>query len=159
MSAEKRLEELGFELPPAPKAVGVYRTSLIVGQLCFTSGHVPLLPDGQLLTGCVGRDVDEQQGYQAARQCGLTILATLKRDVGLDRVQRVVKVFGLVNCTADFQGHPSVINGCSELFKEVFGDEAGIGTRSAVGANSLPLNVTAEIEAIFELGPENQQPA
>jgi len=155
MSADKRLEELGYELPPAPKAVGVYRPAMNVGKLCYTSGHVPLKSDGTMIQGCVGRDADEQAGYEAARQVGLTILATLKQHLGsLDRIQRVVKIFGMVCCSDDFQGHPGVINGCSELMKEVFGDEAGVGTRSAVGMNSLPLGVMVEIEAVFELNEE-----
>ncbi len=152
MSADEKLAELGYELPPAPKAVGVYRPAIVVGNLCHTSGHVPLLPDGSLITGCVGRDADEAAGYNAAKQAGLTILATLKNHFkSLDRIQRVIKIFGLVNCTDDFTGQPGVMNGCSELMKEVFGDENGIGARSAVGTNSLPLGVMVEIEAIFEI--------
>ncbi len=152
MSIEKRLEELGLELPPAPKAVGVYLLSVMVGNLCMTSGHVPLHSDGTLITGCVGKDLDQQAGYDAAKQVGLTILATLKRDLGsLDRIKRVVKIFGMVWCTDDFDQHPAVINGCSELYRDVFGEQAGVGARSAVGMNSLPLGVTIEIEGIFEI--------
>ena len=152
MSIEKRLEELGLELPPAPKAVGVYKPSIIVGNLCMTSGHVPLNSDGTMTTGCVGSELNQQQGYDAAKQTGLTILATLKKDLGsLDRVKRVVKIFGMVWCTADFTQHPAVINGCSELYRDVFGDDIGVGARSAVGMNSLPLGVTVEIEGVFEL--------
>ena len=152
MSADGKIEELGLELPPAPKAVGVYKPVLIVDGLCYTSGHVPLNPDGSMITGCVGQDADQEAGYAAARQVGLTILASLKSHLGsLDRIERVVKLFGLVNCTSEFQGHPAVINGCSELMAEVFGPDQGVGTRSAVGANSLPLGVMVEIEGIFEL--------
>jgi len=152
MSAEQRLAKMNVTLPPAPKAVGVYQPAVTVGNLCYTSGHVPLLPDGSMIKGCVGRDADQQAGYDAARQAGLTILATLKQHLGsLDRVKRVVKIFGMVCCSDDFEGHPAVINGCSELMKEVFGDEAGVGARSAVGMNSLPLGIMVEIEAIFEL--------
>lgn len=152
MNADKKLLELGYELPPAPKAVGVYKPALVIGNLCYTSGHVPFLPDGNLIKGCVGRDADETAGYNAAKQAGLTILATLKSHFGsLDRIKQVVKIFGLVNCSDDFTGQPAVMNGCSELFKAVFGEEAGIGTRSAVGTNSLPLGVMVEIEAIFEI--------
>ncbi len=105
-----------------------------------------------MITGCVGRELDQQAGYNAARQTGLTILATLKRDLGsLDRIVRVVKLFGMVWCTDDFTQHPAVINGCSELYRDVFGEEAGVGARSAVGMNSLPLGVTVEIEGIFEI--------
>lgn len=152
MNIEKRLEELGLELPPAPKPAGVYKLAVTVGNLCMTSGHVPLNNDGSLITGCVGRDLDLQAGYDAAKQTGLTILATLKRDLGdLDRIKRVVKLFGMVWCTDDFTQHPGVINGCSELYRDVFGEDNGVGARSAVGMVSLPLGVTVEIEGIFEL--------
>ncbi|MCH2178278.1 MAG: RidA family protein [Mariniblastus sp.] len=152
MSADKRLKELGYVLPPAPKAVGVYKPAMNVGNLCYTSGHVPLKGDGTMIKGCVGRDADEQEGYQAAKQVGLTLLATLQQHLGsLDRIKSVVKIFGMVACTEDFCGHPTVINGCSELMKEVFGDDSGVGTRSAVGMTSLPLGVMVEIEAVFEL--------
>ena len=152
MDAEQRLQELGYELPTPPNAVGVYRPSIVSGNLCFTSGHLPLLADGQLMLGCVGKDVDEETGYLAARQAGLAILATIKKEFGtLNRIHRVIKTFGFVNCTDKFTGQPKVMNGCSELFKAVFGNENGIGARSAVGTNSLPLGITVEIEAIFEL--------
>jgi len=152
MGVDKRLEELGLELPPASKAVGVYLPSVIVGNLCMTSGHVPLNSDGTMIKGCVGKDLDQQAGYDAAKQTGLTILATLKQDLGsLDRVKRVVKILGMVWCTSDFDQLPAVINGCSELYRDVFGEQAGVGARSAVGMNALPLGVTVEIEGIFEL--------
>jgi enamine deaminase RidA (YjgF/YER057c/UK114 family) len=150
--AEERLAELHLELPPAPKPAGVYKPLVIVGQLAFVSGHGPLKADGSLITGRVGADLDLAGGKAAARHVGLAILATLRAELGtLDRVRRVVKVLGMVNCAADFQEHPAVINGCSELFAEVFGPEAGIGSRSAVGVGSLPRNIAVEIEAIFEL--------
>jgi enamine deaminase RidA (YjgF/YER057c/UK114 family) len=152
MSAEQRLQELGFELPPAPKAVGVYLPALTVGTLCYTSGHLPMKPDGSLFTGCVGKDVDQQIGFDAAQQAGLTLLATLREHLGsLDRIKRVIKLFGMVNSADDFTQQPAVINGCSELMSKVFGAEAGVGTRSAIGVNSLPLGVVVEIEGIFEL--------
>ena len=154
MSFDARIEELNLELPPAPKAVGVYKPALTIGNLCYTSGHVPLLPDGDMIKGCVGRDADQDAGYAAARQCGLAILATLREHLGsLNKVKRVVKVFGFVNCTADFVGQPAVLNGCSELMKDIFGEDAGVGTRSAVGTNALPLGIMVEIEAIFEVEP------
>jgi hypothetical protein len=104
------------------------------------------------MTGRVGSDLDLAAGKAAARQTGLTILATLRRVLGsLNRVERVVKTFGMVNCTAEFREHPQVINGCSELFAEIWGSEKGIGARSAVGTNSLPSNITVEIEVIFLL--------
>lgn len=152
MSAEKKLVELGIQLPPAPKPAGVYKPVLVVGNLCYFSGHGPLRNDGTLITGRVGADVDLQGGYDAARQTGLTILASLKVGLGsLDRVKRVVKLLGMVNCTNDFDKHPAVINGCSELFKQIFGDDHGVGTRSAVGMGSLPGNITVEIEGVLEI--------
>ena len=153
MSADQKLQELGFELPPAPSAVGVYKPALTIGNLCYTSGHLPIMPDNSLLKGCVGKDVDQQAGYEAARQAGLTLLATLKSHLGsLDKVKRVVKLFGMVYCTDDFTQQPAVINGCSELMTQVFGEDVGIGTRSAVGVAALPMGVIVEIEGIFEIG-------
>jgi enamine deaminase RidA (YjgF/YER057c/UK114 family) len=151
-SPQSRFEALGLALPPAPKPVGVYIPSLVVGPHVYVSGHGPLLPDGTLMRGRVGRDLDADGGKLAARQVGLTILATLIASLGgLDRVRRVVKVLGMVNCTGDFEKHPFVINGCSELFAEVWGRDLGIGVRSAVGMGSLPDDIPVEIEAIFEL--------
>ncbi|HUT11559.1 MAG TPA: RidA family protein [Thermoguttaceae bacterium] len=152
MSPETKLTELGLELPPAPDPKGVYRPLVVVGNLAYTAGHLPVMPDGSLVTGRIGAELDRQAGYDAARQTGLAILATLRKELGsLDRVRRVVKVLGMVNCTPDFDQQPAVINGCSELFAEVFGPEAGVGARSAVGVASLPLGVPVEIEAIFEI--------
>ena len=152
MTPEEALKNLDVELPPAPKPAGVYVPMLIDGNLAYVSGHGPLLPDGSMLTGRVGSQVSQQEGYEAARQVGLTILATLRANLGsLDRVRRVVKVLGMVNAAADFTEHPSVINGCSELFAEVFGRENGIGVRSAVGMGSLPGNITVEVEALFQI--------
>ena len=152
MSAEKRISELKLELPPAPKPVAVYKPLVIVGNLAYVSGHGPLKSDNTLITGRVGADMDLNSGKAAARQTGLAILATLREHLGtLDRVVRVVKVLGMVNCTPDFKEHPSVINGCSELFADVFGKENGIGARSAVGMGSLPGNIAVEIEGIFEI--------
>jgi len=152
MSADQRLDELGFELPPPPSSVGVYKPALTIGNICYTSGHLPILPDGSLLKGCVGKDVDQQAGYDAARQAGLTLLVTLKSHLGsLEKVKRVIKLFGMVYCTDDFIQQPAVVNGCSELMAKVFGEDAGVGTRSAVGVAALPLGVIVEIEGIFEL--------
>ena len=152
MSADDRLKELGFELPPAPKAVGVYKPAVTVGNVVYTSCHLPLMPDGTLLKGCVGRDVDQQAGYEAAQQAALNLFATLKSHVGsLDKVERVVKLFGMVYSADDFIQHPGVINGCSELFVKVFGEEKGAGSRSAFGVAALPLGAIVEIEGIFEL--------
>jgi enamine deaminase RidA (YjgF/YER057c/UK114 family) len=152
MTAEARLKELGFELPPAPKPAGLYKPAVTAGTVCYVSGHGPLKPDGTLITGRVGADLDQQDGYNAARQTGLAILATLRSHLGdLDRIGRVIKILGMVNCTAEFTQQPAVINGCSELFAAVFGADQGVGARSAVGMTSLPGNIAVEIEAIFEL--------
>jgi enamine deaminase RidA (YjgF/YER057c/UK114 family) len=152
MSAEKRVAELGLELPPAPKPVGVYKPVVVVGNIAYVSGHGPLLPDGTMVTGRIGADTDLHGGERSARQTGLAILATLRAHLGsLDKVVRVVKLLGMVNCTADFTAQPQVINGCSELFRDIWGEQHGVGARSAVGMGSLPGNITTEIEAIFEV--------
>lgn len=153
MNAEARLAELKLELPPAPKPVAVYRPLVVLGNVAYVSGHGPLKPDKTLITGRVGDDLTLEQGKAAARQVGLAILATLRSELGsLDRVKRVIKVLGMVNSTPDFRDHPQVINGCSELLRDVFGPEAGVGARSAVGMGSLPGNIAVEIEAIFVVG-------
>lgn len=152
MSAMRAFEALGLVLPPAPRPVGVYKPCLVVGTQVYVSGHGPLLADGTLLRGKVGRDLDADAGTRAARQVGLAILATLIASLGdLDRVGRLVKVLGMVNCTPEFEAHPQVINGCSELFAAVWGPDRGVGVRSAIGTTSLPGNMAVEIEAIFEL--------
>ncbi len=152
MSAEQRLAALNLELPPAPKPIAVYRPLVVAGNMAYVSGHGPLRSDKTLIVGRVGQDLDLAQGKAAARQVGLAILATLKSELGsLDRVKRLIKVLGMVNCTDDFDQQPAVINGCSELFVDVFGAEKGIGARSAVGMGSLPGKIAVEIEAIFEL--------
>ncbi len=144
MSAESRLAaklaELGLQLPPPPEPKGVYRPLLVVGSLVYTSGHLPVDASGKLVTGRLGEQLDVHAGYRAAQLAGLAILASLRKEFAtLDRVERVVKVLGVVNCTADFTQQPAVINGCSELFADVFGREAGIGARSAIGANCAAL--------------------
>lgn len=155
MSAEAKLASLGLELPPAPKAMGLYKPVLTVGGLAYTSGHGPLSPSGELTKGRVGADLDTQQGYAAARQTGLAMLATLRAAYGsLDRVDRLVKTFGLVCCTPEYTDHPAVINGFSELMREVFGEDAGVAARSAIGAPSLPAGMAVEIEAVFALKSE-----
>lgn len=152
MSAEENFNLLGLELPPAPTPIGVYIPLLIDGKHCYVSGHGPLLPDKSLIRGRVGVDIDFEQGKLAARQVGLAILSTLKNQLGsLDKIKRVIKVLGMVNADPSFQKHPYIINGCSELFAQVWGKENGIGVRSAVGMGSLPDNIPVEIEAIFEL--------
>ncbi len=152
MSAESKVLELNLDLPPAPAPMGVYKPIVIVDGVAYLSGHGPLRSDGSLHKGRVGLEVDQDAGYAAARQTGLAMLATLKAGLGsLDRVKRVIKVLGMVNCDADFENHPAVINGCSELFAEVFGEDSGVGARSAIGMGSLPGNIPVEIEGIFEI--------
>lgn len=151
MSAEARIAELKLDLPKAPKPAGTYSPVVVVGDICYVSGHGPLKSDDTLITGRVGDDLTEEQGIAAARQVGLAILATLKKQLGsLDRVVRVVKVLGMVNSTADFKNHPKVVNGFSDLMVEIWG-ENGRAARSAVGMGSLPSNIAVEVEAIFQI--------
>ncbi|MCE9629289.1 MAG: RidA family protein [Planctomycetia bacterium] len=151
-SPQERLASLGLVLPPVGKPAGAYKPCLVVERMVYVSGHLPLAADGTLIRGKVGVDLDADAGKVAARQVGLAILATLVANLGsLDRVGRVIKLMGLVNCPPDFVQHPHVINGCSELFAEVWGPDHGVGVRSAFGAGSLPLGVPVEIEAVFEL--------
>lgn len=149
---EARVRALGLQLPPAPRPAGVYQSLLVTGKLAYASGHGPVQSDGSLMTGRVGTELDTAAGKAAARQAGLTLLATLRRVLGsLDKVERVIKILGLVNCTPDFTEQPLVINGCSELFADIWGPDKGVGARSALGANALPSHITVEIEAIFLL--------
>jgi enamine deaminase RidA (YjgF/YER057c/UK114 family) len=149
---ESRFAALGLVLPSAPPPGGVYRPVVLTGRLAFVSGHGPVRADGTLVTGRVGADLTLDDGRDAARQVGLTILATLRAELGsLDRVGRVIKLLGMVNATPDFHEHPKVINGCSELFASVWGPVDGVGARSAVGMGSLPHDIAVEIEGIFEL--------
>jgi len=146
-----RIIELGLILPPAPKPVGVYKPVLVVDKFLYVSGQGPLLADGSMMKGKLGAELDINQGKLAARQVGLTMLSTIKVHFGeLKKIKRIVKVLGMVNSTQDFESHPAVINGFSELISEVFGEENGVGVRSAVGA-MLPMNIAVEIEAMFEL--------
>jgi enamine deaminase RidA (YjgF/YER057c/UK114 family) len=152
MSYERRLIELGLTLPPLPKAQGVYQPALQVGNLIYLSGHGPLKAEGGFVNGRLGAELDIESGKAAARLTGLAILSTLKRHLGtLDRVRRLIKTMGLVQCTPEFKDHPLVINGCSELMAEVFGQENGIAARSAFGTIALPGNWPVEIETIFEV--------
>ena len=151
MGVDARLADLKLELPPAPKPVATYVTATRHGDLLYVSGHGPLRTDGTMIVGKVGADLDLTAGHAAARQTGLAILATVRSHLGsLDKVSRLVKVLGMVNCTADFAEQPKVINGFSDLMVEVFG-EAGKGARSAVGMGSLPGGIAVEIEAIFQV--------
>jgi len=151
MGAEARLAELKLELPPAPKPVATYVTAIRHGDLIYVSGHGPYRTDGTLIVGRLGADMDVAAGQAAAKQTGLAILATLKSHLGsLDKVVRLIKSLGMVNSTPDFGDQPKVINGYSDLMKDVFGD-AGVGTRSAVGMGALPAGIAVEIEAIFQV--------
>jgi enamine deaminase RidA (YjgF/YER057c/UK114 family) len=148
----QNFKQTGFRLPPAPSPMGVYKPFLLDGKHFYVSGHGPLQDDGTFITGRVGYEMDIVEGKRAAQQVGLTILSTIIANLGsLDKVKRVVKVLGMVNCTGDFTKHPYVINGCSELFQKIWGEENGVGVRSAVGVGSLPDNIPVEIEALFEL--------
>jgi len=152
MTPDQCFEQTGLTLPPAPKPLGVYKPCLIDGNHLYVSGHGTVKADGTLIVGRIGTDLDFEQGKLAAQQVGLAILATIKQQLGsLNKVKRVIKVLGMVNCIPDFENHPYVINGCSELFKKVWGEENGVGVRSAVGMGSLPGNIPVEIEALFEL--------
>jgi len=152
MTAEQNLSSLGIVLPPPPAPAGVYKPFVIDGKYLYVSGHGPVKEDKNLMTGRIGKDIDMEQGKLAARQVGLTILSTIRSGIGsLDKVKRVIKVLGMVNSVPEFEKHPYVINGCSELFAQIWGDENGIGVRSAVGMGSLPNNISVEIEALFEL--------
>ncbi len=152
LTADERFEELGLTLPPAPKPLGVYKPYLVDGKYLYISGHGPVQDDKSLIIGRIGESISQEDGKLAARQVGLTILSTIKTNLGsLDKVKRVIKVLGMVNCTSDFEKHPFIINGCSELFAQIWGEENGIGVRSAVGFGSLPDNIPVEIEALMEL--------
>lgn len=152
MTADERFHDLKLPLPPAPQPVGVYKPLIISGNLVYVSGHGPLRVDRTLITGRVGADLTLEQGYAAAQQTGLAIVATLRTQFGtLDGIGRVIKTLGMVNATPDFRDHPKVINGCSELFSKIWGPDCGTGARSAIGVGSLPGNIAVEIEAIFEV--------
>lgn len=152
MTATENFKALGLTLPPAPSPLGVYKPCLIDGKYLYLSGHGPVQDDKSLIIGRIGEDMDIEKGKLAARQVALTMLSTIVTNLGsLDKVKRVIKVLGMVNCTPDFGRHPYVINGASELFAKIWGEENGIGVRSAVGMGSLPDNIPVEIEALFEL--------
>jgi enamine deaminase RidA (YjgF/YER057c/UK114 family) len=149
---DENFAALGLNLPPAPKPLGVYKPWLIDGNHLYVSGHGTVQDDGTLIIGRIGEKFNAEEGKFAARQVGLAILSTIKTNLGsLNKVKRVIKVLGMVNCTPEFEKHPFIINGCSELFAKVWGEDNGIGVRSAVGMGSLPDNIPVEIEAMFEL--------
>jgi enamine deaminase RidA (YjgF/YER057c/UK114 family) len=152
MTPDEKFKQTGLSLPPAPKPIGVYKPFLVVNQFVYVSGHGTVKDDGSLIIGRIGKDLTLDEGKAAAQQVGLAILATLVKNLGtLNKIKRVIKVLGMVNCVPEFERHPYVINGCSELFAKVWGEENGVGVRSAVGMGSLPDNIPVEIEAMFEL--------
>jgi enamine deaminase RidA (YjgF/YER057c/UK114 family) len=151
MKVEEKLKKIGLELPPAVQPVANYVTAVRTGNLVFLSGQGPLREDGTLITGKIGSDMTQDEGYEAARRVGLGLLASLKTEIGdLNKVRRVVKLLGMVNCMPDFVDQPRVINGASDLLVDVFGDK-GKHARSAVGMNALPMNIAVEIEMIVEV--------
>ncbi len=152
MTPEENLQRLNLVLPPPPDPIGVYKPFLIDNNYVYVSGHGPLISIGKFMIGRIGEAISADEGKAAARQVGLAILATLRANLGtLNKIERVIKVLGMVNATTDFHQHPFIINGCSELFAEIWGNDAGIGVRSAVGMATLPDNIPVEIEAMFKL--------
>ncbi len=151
MTPSQRITSLGLVLPPAPPPAGLYKPVLKVGEFLYVSGQGPMKSDGTYITGRVGEDLNLGQAKLAAEQVGLTMLSTIKTHFGdIDRIKRLVKTLGMVNCTPEFDQQPLVINGFSELMADVFGTEMGVGARSAVGM-VLPGHVAVEIEAMFQL--------
>lgn len=149
--ASEKVKELGLEFPPAPMPIGLYRPLLVIGKFLYVSGQGPVQMDGSLMTGRAGDDLTKEQAKIAARQVGLTMLSTIQTHFGdLNKIKRVVKVLGMVNSTPDFGMQPFVMNGFSELMRDIWGGEHGIGVRSAVGM-MLPDNIPVEVEAMFEL--------
>ncbi len=151
MNAEKKLKDLGISLPEAPKPVANYVPAVRTGKLLFVSGHGPYNDGKTILSGKLGKELTIEEGYKTARNVALNCLASVKATLGdLDKVKRVVKLLGMVNCIEDFKDQPKVINGASDLLVEVFG-EAGKHARSAVGMQSLPNGIPVEIEMILEV--------
>ena len=152
MSAEARLRELGIELPPVPPPMGTYVRAVRVGNLLFLAGHGPRQDGKHVYIGKVGRELTVEEGARAARLVGLGLLASTREALGsLDRVKRVVKVLGMVNCTEGFGDQPKVVNGFSDLILELWGPERGKHARSAVGMAALPFGICVEIEAEVEI--------
>ena len=152
MSAEENIKKLNISLPDAPDPVGSYVASKIVGKFLFISGQVSINEKGELIKGKVGKDLDMQNGYEAAKRCALNIVSQAKKacDNDLSKIKSCVKLTGYVNSTNDFTDQPKVINGASDIIATIFG-EIGKHTRAAVSANSLPLGVAVEVDAIFEI--------
>jgi len=150
--ADKQFEKLGLSLPPVPEPKGLYKPCLIDGKYLYLSGHLPMRDDETLIKGRIGKELTEEEGKLAARQVGLNMLSTIRKNLGsLNRIKRVIKIFGMVNCVPEFEHQPFIINGCSELFADIWGLDNGVGVRSAAGFGSLPGNIPVEIEAVFEL--------
>ncbi len=150
---EKRIQELHLTLPTPPKPMAKYKPAVLAGNVLYVSGHGPAkITDRTPMAGRVGADLTTEQGKDCARAVGLNVLSTVRNTLGsLDKVKRLLKTLGMVNCTDDYKEQPQVINGFSELMAEVFGEDAGVGARSAVGMGSLPANIPVEIECIFEV--------
>ena len=150
--ADARVEELGFELPTPSKSLAIYKRVVIVDNMLYLSGHIPIDAEGNIMKGKAGADVDVATAKEAAKRCALGLLASMEQELGsLNRVKRLVKTTGMVNCTDDFTQQPEIVNGCSEVFVQIWGDDHGKGVRAAVGMASLPRGAICEIEAIFEL--------
>ena len=152
MNFENKINELKLELPEARDPVGSYVATKIIGKLLFVSGQISIAANGDLIKGKVGRELKTEDGYEAAKRCGLNIISQVKKACSgdLSKIKTCVKLTGFVNSTEDFTEQPKVINGASDLIVSVFGD-AGMHTRAAVSTNSLPLGVSVEVDAIFEL--------
>ena len=150
--ADNRFAQTGLYLPPVPDPKGLYKPCLIDGHHLMLSGHGPLKDDGTFIIGRIGKELTKEEGKLAARQVGLAMLATIRNYLGsFNKIKRVIKILGMVNCVPEFEAHPFIINGCSELFADIWGMDNGVGVRSAVGFGSLPENIPVEIEAVFEL--------
>ena len=152
MQPTEKLSELGIVLPSAPKVAGLYKPVILDQNILYFSGHLPLLSDGGMITGKLGADFSTEKGKEAARLVGVNILASVIAHLGsIDRVDRVVKLLGMVNAVDSYTEHPLVINGCSELFKEIWGEDLGVGVRSAYGVSGLPGGAAVEIEGILKI--------
>jgi enamine deaminase RidA (YjgF/YER057c/UK114 family) len=151
MNIEAKIEKLGLQLPSPATPVANYVPAVRTGSLVFLSGHGPMREDGSLITGKLGSDLKVEEGYEAAKRVALGLVGSLKGLIGdLDKVTRIVKLLGMVNCESTFKDHPQVINGASDFLVEVFGDK-GKHARSAVGMNALPFNISVEIEMVVEV--------
>ncbi len=152
MTIENKIKELGLTLPKATDPVGSYLATKFLGKILYISGQISINEKGELIKGKLGKDLKTEEGYEAAKRCGLSIVSQVKKACGddLSKVKSCVKLTGFVNSTEDFTEQPKVINGASELIVSIFGD-AGMHTRAAVSTNSLPLGVSVEVDAIFEI--------